>query len=109
MIPTLAVVTDPLPEERRGEWLAPLEELLKPWSAKAVLAEDAGEIAALVAESNAELVIGSALEREAAEQLQAPLLPISFPIDNRLILTRGYAGYDGAVALLEDLGAAILD
>jgi nitrogenase molybdenum-iron protein beta chain len=53
-------------------------------------------------------VLGSTIERRLAEVLSGPFLPISFPVYNRIILTRGYAGFRGGLTLLEDLISAQL-
>ena len=108
LIPKLVVVTDPLSEEQQQQWLPQLESLVKPWSAKVVVREDAGEIADLIEQSGVELVLGSSLEREVSDRLGVPLLVVSFPVADRLILNRGYVGFDGALALIEDLGSALL-
>lgn len=48
-------------------------------------------------------IVGSALEKYAALDLQAQYLAVSYPAYNRLITTRGYAGFRGGLQLLEDL------
>ncbi|MDR2005770.1 MAG: hypothetical protein LBP78_00785 [Acidaminococcales bacterium] len=48
------------------------------------------------------VVFGSVFERELAEELQAPLLTVSFPITNRVVFNRGYAGTSGGLAFAED-------
>lgn len=54
-------------------------------------------------------VVGSSFERELASKLGAPHLSVSFPVSNRAILNRGYAGFSGGLTLTEDLlGAAVL-
>ena len=48
-------------------------------------------------------LIGSALEKYAAADLGALTLAVSYPVYNRIIADRGYAGYKGGLRLLEDL------
>ncbi|MDR0570376.1 MAG: hypothetical protein LBG71_04035 [Clostridiales Family XIII bacterium] len=48
-------------------------------------------------------ILGSSMEKELAAQLGAKLLTASFPITNRLVVNRGYAGYNGGLNLLEDI------
>ncbi|MDR1570908.1 MAG: hypothetical protein LBS32_00110 [Clostridiales Family XIII bacterium] len=48
-------------------------------------------------------ILGSSLEREFAQAINAGLLSVSFPVTNRLIMHRGYAGYNGGLALFEDI------
>ena len=108
LVPRLAVITDPLPEDQRAEIAAPLQQLLDPFAGTLAFLEDASAINALLKSTPVELIIGSTLEREVAGVLNVPLLSIHFPVADRLILHRGYAGLDGGLALLEDLGSAIL-
>lgn len=51
-------------------------------------------------------VVGSSLDRELAQSIGAPHLSLSFPVANRAILDRGYAGYRGGLRLIEDLLSA---
>ncbi|MDP4094559.1 MAG: nitrogenase component 1 [Bacillota bacterium] len=48
-------------------------------------------------------VLGSTIDRKLAEVLNGGLLSISFPVINRIILAKGYAGFKGGLNLLEDL------
>ena len=108
LIPKLVIITDPLPEDPRDQWAEPLRGYLASFQAALVFSEDAGEIDDLLSASQADLILGSSLERSVADKLDATFLPISFPIANRLILNRSYAGYEGGLTLIEDLGSAIL-
>lgn len=107
LLPRLAIITDNPPEPRRAGIVEQLRTHLDPYAAAIVFSEESGEISDLLGAGNAELVLASSLEAEAAARLAAPLLTVSFPVRDRVILTRGYAGYRGALALLEDLGSVI--
>ena len=48
-------------------------------------------------------VIGSSLDREFAERIGALHLSVSYPIANRMIVNKGYAGWEGGLNMLEDL------
>lgn len=48
-------------------------------------------------------IVGSAFERDAAEKFGAPHLSVTYPISNRVVLDRAYAGYSGALSLTEDI------
>jgi nitrogenase molybdenum-iron protein beta chain len=48
-------------------------------------------------------VLGSTIDRKLADVLGGPLLSVSFPVINRIIISTGYAGYKGGLYLLEDL------
>lgn len=49
------------------------------------------------------LLAGSSLEQEVALEIDAQHYAVSFPISDRLILNRTYAGYRGALTVVEDL------
>ncbi|MDR1038356.1 MAG: hypothetical protein LBT40_17820 [Deltaproteobacteria bacterium] len=53
-------------------------------------------------------VLGSSLDRELASELGAAHLSASYPVANRLVLTRGYTGHAGGLALTEDLISACI-
>jgi len=48
-------------------------------------------------------ILGSTLEKDFANSINAKLLSVSFPITNRLIIDRGYAGFRGGLHLFEDI------
>jgi nitrogenase molybdenum-iron protein beta chain len=48
-------------------------------------------------------ILGSSLEKSTAAKRGASQLSISYPVYNRVILDRGYAGYRGGLHLFEDL------
>jgi nitrogenase molybdenum-iron protein beta chain len=48
-------------------------------------------------------VIGTGIERGLAEKLGAGFLAVAFPVSNRVVLNKGYAGYLGGLSLVEDL------
>jgi nitrogenase molybdenum-iron protein beta chain len=52
---------------------------------------------------NPGFIVGSAIERDVAEKLGVPQLTVTYPMSNRVVLDRGYAGYTGALRLTEDL------
>ena len=53
-------------------------------------------------------LIGSRLERDLAMKRGLNYLPVSFPVPNRLIADRSYAGYRGGLHLLEDVVDALI-
>jgi nitrogenase molybdenum-iron protein beta chain len=108
LIPRTLVITDNPPETVREALLTRLTVRAQSSRAEVFFSEDQAEISALVHSGNARLVIGSALEEQVAVELGVPFLQLSFPLSDRVVLNRGYAGYRGAAALLEDMGSAIL-
>ncbi|MFT8315673.1 MAG: nitrogenase component 1 [Clostridium sp.] len=53
-------------------------------------------------------ILGSSYEKDLANKVGAKILSVSYPILNRAILNRGYAGYNGGLHLVEDLLNVIL-
>lgn len=48
-------------------------------------------------------IVGSVVERNLAEEYGAGFLTVAFPISNRAVLNKGYAGFRGGISLVEDL------
>lgn len=48
-------------------------------------------------------ILGSRLEKDLSLKRGINYLPVSFPVQNRIIVDRGYAGYRGGLHLLEDI------
>ncbi len=53
-------------------------------------------------------VIGSHLEREFAKNIGAGHLTVSYPVGNRVVLSKGYTGFEGSLYLTEDLFSVIV-
>ncbi|MDR2648486.1 MAG: hydrogenase [Clostridiales bacterium] len=54
------------------------------------------------------LIIGSAWEKKIAKETSAHFLPISWPLNERLIINSSYVGYEGGLKLLEDIYSVVL-
>lgn len=54
-------------------------------------------------------LIGSVVERSLARQYGASFLSVAFPVSNRLVLNKGYAGFRGALTLIEDILSNLVD
>lgn len=55
------------------------------------------------------LILGSGWERDLARDLKADLLIVSVPVQYRLVLDCGYAGYKGGLRAIEDIYDRVLD
>ncbi|NTW57458.1 MAG: oxalate:formate antiporter [Chlorobiaceae bacterium] len=108
LLPGLLAVTDPLPEDTSETLMQSLSGYQDEFGAQVVFSEDSARIADAIIESKAGIVLGSEFERPAAEELDAVFLPVSFPLGRKVVIERGYAGYRGASAFLEDLFSARL-
>ncbi|MDR2739112.1 MAG: hypothetical protein LBB68_04705 [Treponema sp.] len=52
---------------------------------------------------NPTVILGSAFERDIAQEFGFPLIPVSFPLTSRCVMNRGYAGFSGGLSLTEDI------
>ncbi len=108
LVPRTLVITDNPPEYAREALLSRLTSLVDGICPEVLFSEDLAKISELVRSGGATIVLGSALEKEVAAELEVPFVQLSFPVAGRVVLNRSYAGYRGAVTLLEDIGSAIL-
>jgi nitrogenase molybdenum-iron protein beta chain len=108
LLPRTLVITDNPAESVRDALLARLQAIVPGYGTELVFSEDRAEIANAIRAGEARIVLGSSLEQDVARELGVPFLAVSFPLTDRIVLDRGYAGYRGAVALLEDLGSVLL-
>jgi nitrogenase molybdenum-iron protein beta chain len=122
-LPEVAAVTDVLRDEQKdlvAERLNKLESGIRP---ELIFSTDTSEIrrqtlshwqsrtkiqGKYTHSPNPAFVLGSSLERELAKELNAPHLSIAFPVSNRAVLDRGYAGFSGGLRLIEDLLSTII-
>lgn len=108
LIPKTIVITDNPPESYHQAYIEEIHNVTPFVKPQIVFDEDAGRIHDLLRDSGAELVLGSSLEKEVANELNVPLQQVSFPITDKIVLGKSYIGYEGAIALLEDLSSSIL-
>jgi nitrogenase molybdenum-iron protein beta chain len=119
-LPELTVCTDQLTEEERAPLRARLGAV-KGFETSLVFETDGTEVINHLNQRwprshgqryhdafSPAFVLGSSFERELAQSLGAPHLSISFPVANRAILDRGYAGFRNGLTLVEDLLGAIV-
>lgn len=103
--PLVTVITEPMfrtsDMERITKQLTQLEYAKPP---KVYFEPDQYEITKILEENeDITLIIGSTNEREIAMKKEIQCSVIMFPITDRLIFNRTYAGYRGSLTLIEDL------
>jgi nitrogenase molybdenum-iron protein beta chain len=108
LLPRTLIITDNPPENGREALVTRLQDIVPGYGTTVLFSEDHAEIADAVRDGGAGVVLGSSLEQQVATELGVPFLAVSFPLADRIVLERGYAGYRGAAALLEDLGSVLL-
>ena len=95
-----AVITDFFPSDDNPE--SAKAESLEGLAEKIYFAQDATEIQRLIRYTESNLILASALEKGTAEKKKAPLLQVSYPAGDKVILNRTHAGLRGAVEVAED-------
>jgi nitrogenase molybdenum-iron protein beta chain len=110
ILPGRLFITDGTPPDRQESVREQLRHVSDRRSAEAVFCADAGEAQRLLREGNnradsrqRSLILGSGWERDLARELGADLLILGVPVAYRLVLSRGYIGYSGALCLTEDI------
>ncbi len=120
-LPELVVVTDLLTENEQERVTARFGNYLSPIRPKLVFDSDTSSVKKHLFNHwpinrnqryydgfNPAFVVGSAFERDLADSLGAPHLSVTYPISNRVVLDRAYAGYTGALRLAEDLFSTLV-
>lgn len=120
-LPELTVVTDFFDEEKATKINESLAKLSSGYKTKVVYKTDASEIQYHLSrhwpQSKGEkfydsfspaFVIGSHLERQFAVNIGAGHLTVTYPVGNRVVLTRGYTGYLGGLNLIEDIFSVLV-
>ncbi|MBE7719165.1 MAG: nitrogenase molybdenum-iron protein, alpha and beta chain [Lacrimispora celerecrescens] len=103
--PVLVVISEPVfRQEDKDRILSELTDLEYARPPKVVFSPDQHEInIALLDEEDITLIIGSSNEEEISSLKEVQCIAAAFPIKDRLIFNRAYAGYRGSLTLIEDL------
>jgi nitrogenase molybdenum-iron protein beta chain len=120
-LPELTVVTDELEAEQREKLEQSLLRLHSGYKTKVVYETDATEIRKHFMQHwpvnrgqqfydafSPAFIVGSSWEREFAKDIGAGHLTVTYPVGNRVVLDRGYAGFAGSLSLIEDLLSVIV-
>ncbi len=112
----LAVVSDGLDEQFHAAVIDGYDRLESGYQPTIIFETDAGQIPAHLARLwpatdgnryapifSPAYILGSTIEGELAANIGARHLGISFPLNNRVVMNKGYAGYRGGLSLAEDL------
>ncbi|NJD75472.1 MAG: hypothetical protein FIB08_00050 [Candidatus Methanoperedens sp.] len=108
MNPTFVAVSDEPPAEIhdtiRKEILG-LDYGLKP---QIIIESDGNKIWRALEESHPTFLLAGSFDKRIADRLDIPRLSVSYPITDRVILSRGYAGYRGSITLIEDIVTVLM-
>lgn len=115
-LPELVVITDFLTDEQKEKVRGSFKNYESGLTPEVVFDTDASNVEKYINKHwgqssgqrffegfNPGFIIGSAIERDAAESLKVPHLTATYPISNRVVMDRAYAGITGALRFTEDL------
>jgi nitrogenase molybdenum-iron protein beta chain len=115
-LPELVVITDIIDEEKKSDVLKRFDGFLSDVRPEIVFDKNEASILPLIKRHwpddhndrfynsfSPAVILGSSFELDLANDMKAPILCVSYPVTNRVVLTKGYAGYDGGLSLTEDL------
>ena len=100
------IITDEVEENSRVAILAALRDS-GARLAEVTFTASRFDIAALLRKAKSEIILGSALEADVADELSVPILEISTPLLKTPYFRRSYAGVRGATALIEEFLAVL--
>jgi nitrogenase molybdenum-iron protein beta chain len=103
MNPSFVAVTDEPPIEINDtirKEILDLDYHLKP---RIIIESDGNKIWTALEETRPNFLFAGSFDTKVAEDLDIPRLSVSYPITDRVILSRGYAGYRGSITLIEDM------
>lgn len=112
IIPAKQFIIDDTPEKYRESITEQFNKISEFRSAEVAFSIDGGAIQEEISKDNRKnrvLILGSGWERDLASDLRADLLIISAPVNYRLVLNCGYAGYNGGLRAIEDIYDRVLN
>jgi Nitrogenase molybdenum-iron protein, alpha and beta chains len=112
IIPVKQFIIDDTPEKYRESIIEQFNKISEFRSAEVAFSIDGGAIQEEISKDNRKnrvLILGSGWERDLASNLGADLLIISAPVAYRLVLSCGYAGYNGGLRVIEDIYDRVLN
>ncbi|GHV09839.1 oxidoreductase nitrogenase component 1 [Clostridia bacterium] len=115
-VPHLTAINDIEDEEAQAEYLKLFGDITSETKPVVVFEQQSGQLLKHVRDSwerNSNkkyydalapaYVVGTGIEKGLSEKLNAGFLAVAFPVSNRVVLNKGYAGYRGALTFVEDL------
>lgn len=112
IIPAKQFVIDDTPQKYQQQIIDQFKTISPYRSAEVTFSIDGGEIQEEIRkepQNNRALILGSGWERDLAKDIGADLLIVSAPVNYRLVLNCGYAGYNGGLRVIEDIYDRVLD
>ena len=120
-LPELTVITD-IPEDNLKEKIvSSLENLKSGLKAKVKFDTNTSSVKKYITEvwqrnrndryydsMSPAVIVGSAFERDLAAEFNLPLVTATYPVTNRVVLNRAYAGINGGLSLTEDIFSTLV-
>jgi nitrogenase molybdenum-iron protein beta chain len=111
LLPEAQFVVDDTPDAHQPAITALFQDVVESIRTPVTFVTDGGEIGNALRKIHFHgrpFVIGSTWDRVIAREINGFPLSVSLPISDRLILSRTYVGYEGALRLAEDLYSVLL-
>ena len=104
-LPEIVQITDNPPEEAREQIRRELTEgIVSVFKPEIIFEKDTFKIRENLRNRSFQVLLATSLEKwPAAKEFSVSHLSIAFPMYDRVIVDRTYAGYRGGIVLLEDL------
>lgn len=100
-IPSLALISDDVSDDYK-DFIKNELNFKNTISPEVVFESDSGKIWDAVEKEAPNFIFGSSLDKDLSAKLGATKLSVAFPFTDRIVIDRGYAGYRGAISLIED-------
>lgn len=120
-IPHLTVINDLFDEEKQASYARKFDALTSETRPKVVFEPNASQLLYHIRSNwkdnnndkyydslSPAFLLGSSIDINAAQKLNAAFLSVAFPVTNRVVMSKGYAGFNGAISLAEDLFSALV-
>lgn len=111
MLPETQFVTDNPPQEYREQVREYFANYANGIKVNVAFTSDSGDVKDYLRKTKFRgrpLIIGSGWDRVISREINAYQLSVATPISDRMVLSRSYAGYEGALRLTEDIFSVIL-
>lgn len=108
LTPKLVAITENTPEQLRETIAESVRRLDYDLDPKVVFEPDNYKIWELLKENRPHILFGNTNDKVEGKRLGISTLLVSFPLFDYVALTKGYAGYRGALTLAEDLSTTLI-
>jgi nitrogenase molybdenum-iron protein beta chain len=108
LTPNLIAVTDQPEESLKESIRKSISELDYDLKPKILFESDNHRIWEAIKENKPNIIFGNTSDKIEGKKYGISVFPLSFPLYNQVVLSKGYSGYRGAVTLAEELSTMLL-